>query len=400
VVIAARLAAEPWAVAGASGLVAGPLLVGAAVRRPAVAGGVAFGVLAAAAWFRLPLWDAVWVAALVVAGAALARAARPGLVVLGVGLGVGVAELVGRALLPDVARAPVWVAPWTPVGDDFPTVLGSSLGDEARACALALASPVDVPHAAGVLHLGDSLVFGTGVNPEQAVVAVLARAEPEAGHVVAASPGVSADVLWLAARRRLPLAPWREVVLYVFAGNDLSELDWPYLCCPGGPLLDASLRPRCESAVTPAPASLWLASSPPPLPVRLGGDFSRVLAHLDARWSGWRRRHVHGFDDPAGAEARARPRLVRIAEAFAADVRAAGAVPVIVVLPDVGTPDERTGPVVAALVAAGLDPIDARPWAVTLGPADRVDPIHLSPSGHAALAAWLGPRLAARRGGP
>lgn len=393
-----------WAVATSIGMVLLPPLLGAWLAQGRGVGVLVLSgvlVLLDVAWLRTPLWDAVWVAGGLAAGALVSSwmpALRARALLLG-GLlgGAALAEVVGRGLLPEVGRAPVTVRPWMRVGTMFPNGLGGTLGDEAAACALAFAEPADPERPPAVLHLGDSIVHGSGVRPEEAVVAQLGRNEPAVHHRVAATPGVGPDVLLLALRRQLQRGPWDQVVLYLFPGNDVAEVDWPYACCPGGPLLDASLGARCEAPTHPSSIELWLQSSPPPLPIRVGGEVSRVLAHVDARWSGWRGRQVHGFT-PSTIEAGQR-RVVAIAIAMTAEVRAAGAVPTVVVLPD-PRPDPRgnlTADVVASLTRAGVDPVDARAWLASAGPEDFVDPIHLSPAGHARLAAWLGPELTRRR---
>jgi hypothetical protein len=137
-----------------------------------------------------------------------------------------------------------------------------------------------------VLHVGDSMVFGMGVEMENAFPALLEQAQPGATHINAGLPGAGPDVYWRVAQdwtRRLPAA---RVVLYISTGNDLTDLDTSYPFCGGGPLLaydGDALRMRCPE---PKPGSgrsnflkWYVRHSPPPYPLRVAALFSSLGAH-------------------------------------------------------------------------------------------------------------------------
>src|SRR5205814_1109215 len=74
-----------------------------------------------------------------------------------------------------------------------------------------------------VLHVGDSLVAGTGVAPADAFPAVLGRAQPGVAHVNAGIPGTGTDYQLLLLREWLARLRADVVVHYVFS-NDVDEL--------------------------------------------------------------------------------------------------------------------------------------------------------------------------------
>lgn len=139
-----------------------------------------------------------------------------------------------------------------------------------------------------VLHLGDSMVFGSGVEPSETFVANLALLEPDTEHINSAVAGAGPDS-YLAI-----LSHWLErqsvdlVVMHIFSGNDLVDLDAPLPCCAWGPVLsyapEGAARLRYPTPVTASSAfAKWRAfvhESPPPYPIRFALRFSRAAAHL------------------------------------------------------------------------------------------------------------------------
>ncbi len=390
-----------WALPAALAETLLPLAVGAVLGRwvgvRALWAASAVAVVADVVLVRLAVWDVVWACAALTLGAAWFRMEGKQRLLVGAGVLVagGMAEVLARAVLPAVTLAPVWVPPWQVVDEHFPNVLGGNATDETLACDLAFEDP-SAPLGTAVLHLGDSLVFGSGVNPDQTFVRALAAADPARQHVVRAAPGVGPDVLLLAARRALAHGPYEQVVLYLFAGNDLAELGFPYVCCPDGPLLQDDLMARCPARVEPSALEVLLSQSPPPLPLRVASEASRVAAHVQVRWAGWRGRGVHWFGDVQGGQERGLTLLAQIVGRFGAEVTSMGASPVVVVLAERGGDAARHAAFVKAASATGLPVVDAAPFFAQASDADFVDPIHLSEAGHRALAVWLRPRLVRR----
>ena len=152
-----------------------------------------------------------------------------------------------------------------------------------------LAYPALNPDAAGerllgvkgsrrVLHVGDSMVHGTTVAGPNTFVGILDSAHQDLAHINAGVPGTGPDYYLLLALNWLDYVEVEHLVVYLFAANDLSEIDRDYLFCAGGPLLhypDDHARLRC-----PEPdwrvhrfARLWHSPSP---------YFLRVLSSVSA----------------------------------------------------------------------------------------------------------------------
>ncbi len=129
-----------------------------------------------------------------------------------------------------------------------------------------------------VLHLGDSMVYGTGVGgPRGAFPLRLGQSDPKRRHVNAGFWGSATDGQWLALRSWAKTVEAEMVVHYLFLGNDIHEIDRPSLCCGMQPLViyGETPRPRCETAVYRVPFRERLETSPAPYMVR-------ALAHRSA----------------------------------------------------------------------------------------------------------------------
>jgi lysophospholipase L1-like esterase len=270
-----------------------------------------------------------------------------------------------------------------------------------------------------VLHLGDSMVYGLGVERGEAFPARLAALEPGVAHVNAGIPGLAPDAEWLLARRWLERARFDLVVLHLFTGNDIKEMDTAYPFCADGPLLDYDAsppRPRCPSPGRRFPRSrlAWmLAHSPPPYALRalagrsaLASRSALGLLSLRARLFGEK-----------GEEARAWAHLEAVLRAFRDDL-AARRIPLVVdVLPlrdalEARDPSSteayatrtRMVEVARSLGIPVLDPWDALEDAVKREGSDRwfstamPHDLHFGPEGHALLARWLDERLPAASG--
>ena len=407
-------------------LVLVPCASGVAVGRalsPAWALGGAVALLAVAVGVDLaldlfPLWDVVWVLGLGGLVALVAAWRPPAAEVAGWCLGLALACGVGEG----AAR---WVLPAAPELPPAANLDARALGQiYAPRSSHVLGTLDDVCHqlfdawdgtspatgGALVLHVGDSVVYGSGVPSDTTFVATLDRRDPQRGHVNAAIPATSVDVALSVARRWFGAdgdRPLQAAVLWIFVVNDPDELDMPYLCCPDG-LLDAALAPRCTTyAPLSAPARL-LARSTPPLVLHALTPVSSLAAHVYARWAGTSA--LGGWWPSSADRDAAVPRLAAIASQFAAEATAAGVRPVVALaprhpgtVPPAGRRDDtqaRYEALRADLSARGLPVIDAWAWASDRPDAAAlfVDTLHLSEAGHAAFADWLAPRLDAMIG--
>jgi len=143
-----------------------------------------------------------------------------------------------------------------------------------------------------VLHLGDSMVEGDGVQPQDAFPKVLERLEPDVAHINGGFGGTGPDFSLLLARRWLDRTPIDLVVLYPF--NDLDDIDSTYACCPGGGLLayeSTRIVERCPQPVDEV--SLGFAASHSPLPywLRVATGYSFAARHLAVALGRFRRWH-------------------------------------------------------------------------------------------------------------
>jgi hypothetical protein len=130
------------------------------------------------------------------------------------------------------------------------------------------------------------MVYGLEVPHDHTFTAELERLQPGVAHINAGVPSTAPDAHLPAAQRWMERRRFDAVVLHLFVGNDLAEMDLPYPCCADGPLLrydDGGAKLRCEQ-----PRWAWAlrddtryyaVMSPPPLPVRAVSDVSEL-----ARW--------------------------------------------------------------------------------------------------------------------
>ncbi len=141
-----------------------------------------------------------------------------------------------------------------------------------------------------VLHLGDSMVYGSGVERDETFVADLARLEPDTDHINGGVGGAGPDSYLAILSHWLERKAVDQVVMHIFSGNDLTDLDAPLPCCAWGPVLsytpEGAARLRCPTPLTGSSAfARWRAfvhESPPPYPIRVALRSSRAAAHLGA----------------------------------------------------------------------------------------------------------------------
>lgn len=390
--------ARPWAAAAAV-----LALVGAGV--------LWVGSVGTADWW----WMAAWLGVGAVAAQVLEDGRALAGSLLGAVLGLAVLEGGARLLLP----APGYLPPaeearWTI------SERGFAEGMEPR-CARVLRDPDGPAVRPVVLHLGDSLVYGEGAQPEDpSFPQVLDRLDPRRTHWNEGEPMRSVDCELLVLLRWATLAEDVDaVVLYLFAGNDAVGMDEPLVTCGDQPVLrypeGGGVEPTCLEPTLPVPVRARPFLSPAPYALRRLSGASRAVAELTLRYYDLlrRRRPGLGRDAEEGREPTAAD-LDHLGRAIAAmrDHLDARGIPLAVAL----LPDRRglvPGAFAAshavtvaglreAVDAAGLPWLDATPafaaWVAGddagrwFAPGAYVDP-HLSVDGHAALAGWLAPRL-------
>ncbi len=285
--------------------------------------------------------------------------------------------------------------------------LYAAIGSETARCLRLQEPPVDGPW---VLHLGDSMVYGSGVDAARAFPALLPALTPGLAHRNGGIPGVSIDLQLGLLQRVLAVARPTEVLLHIMPGNDLEEVDLPSDFCDGAPAMvrdAAGVRPRC-------PTPRWRAwpwwgrvlASRLPLPLAALGSSSwlvRDLAVLQRRVLESKRSYRPDIGaDTAGYAA--------YLDALRTTLRAAGVPLQITLMPLRRSAYEtsvepRRARIRAILDAAGLDAWDSQPlvddWVQEAGEAAvfRDDPpgdIHLNEEGQRRLAAALA-ELARRR---
>jgi lysophospholipase L1-like esterase len=423
--------AHPWALAAA--LLFAPLLAAAALgralrsplarihraARAAIALTPLLAALAAATSVdRLGAWDLLTIGLALSLGLLLGSTAGPlrtsvrkaSLALAATALSLALLEIITR-LLPAPAAT-------FPPPEEARLIL--SLPPAAEACAPMYPDRWPDPflertravraNAPVTLHVGDSMVEGVGVSPEQAFPALLADRDPSSNHVNAgfASRSIDAELLLVRAwTKRLPVA---KVVLYVFGYNDLAELDRAYPCCPGGPLLDASpeANARCPEPGLPSGLFARLAASPAPYPVRVATARSALARRIATALAVAGNRAGAPADD---ADPGARwDRFAAILRALQRELDAKKIPFIVVYLPARASLEDpspkstgdhtlrgRVLDLAASIGATAIDPWEILEDAVRRDGAARVylppPDIHLTPEGHHLLASFLAPRL-------
>lgn len=260
-------------------------------------------------------------------------------------------------------------------------------------------------YARRVLHIGDSMTWGAGAVPTDTFPAQLGALEPESLHVNAGVPAIGPDGYLALARRWLPVLRPDLVVVSLFAGNDLIDLDSPYPCCEWRPLLAydgpaPSLRcPTARGLESRGLALEWLwSTSPPPYLLRTAAAVSAFSAYATAAFLQAERRPPTIGEDVTLAH------LGSIVAALRDESRTQGADLAVVVLPlraSLASPSPRetvgfqTGARMVdvarrqhVLVLDAWDLFDAASRARGVD-ALFADAVHFSRAGHEMVAAWL-----------
>jgi hypothetical protein len=252
------------------------------------------------------------------------------------------------------------------------------------------------------LHVGDSMVFGLGVERHETFTAALEALEPATEHVNAGIPGIAPDAYFAILEAWIARQRFDAVTMYLYEGNDLRDLDGPSPCCGFAPLLaydGPAPRLRCA---TPTPFDVgtagfeWIRyNSPPPYLLRILVDQSPAAAHLAGALIsvGQRSSLTSTSTEPerwthlAAILTAARDELARRGIGFR-----------IVIFPSDPQPTGEEPPQHAALLALvarlGIPLLDATPLLRTATAEQRDiflrphDP-HFNPAGHALVADWL-----------
>jgi hypothetical protein len=88
-----------------------------------------------------------------------------------------------------------------------------------------------------VLHIGDSMVFGSDTPRAQTFTADLEKLEPDVQHINGGISGMAPDDYLVVLRSWLARQPVDLAVMYLFEGNDLNGLDAPHPCSNWQPIL-------------------------------------------------------------------------------------------------------------------------------------------------------------------
>ncbi len=252
------------------------------------------------------------------------------------------------------------------------------------------------------LHVGDSMVFGLGVERDETFTAELEALEPTTEHVNAGIPGLAPDAYlavleaWIARQR------FDAVTMYLFDSNDLRDLDGPYPCCGFAPLLtydDGTPQLRCPTPTVfdvSASGFEWLRyNSPPPFVLRALVDDSAAAAHVAAALvAAGQRYSLTSVSTPAER----REHLVAILRAARDQLARRGTAFRVVVFPAhvdaVGGASRAHDEFVELVTPLGLPLLDATPVLRAAVAEQReiflrpFDP-HFSRAGHRLIAAWL-----------
>lgn len=372
---------------------------------------------------RVPLYDGLLTALLF--GLALASAAwrpsprRPPRAALAVAaiamaLALGLVELVAR-------RLPA-VAPLPPAGDA--TLIFDAYDFEGACKALypdAFPEIGPLLHRGEgdgeprVLHLGDSMVTSASIGDALPFPDLLEQLDPARHHIGGGVPGTSTDLQLAVARAWLDRASFSQVVLHLFSGNDIVELDRAYTCTDAGPVLDAAAKLRFASPRWAYPLRLIVVRTPAPYPLRVLATVSVAAAQLVSGFAAL----THSLDEPMGLATEGQlgtdaqwRRFDQLLRAFADELAARHVPLTVTVLPHrafLEAADPASVPtfeahnrMVAIARGLGLTTLDAgelfaeavRHNGVKRYFADTTDyDVHFSAEGHRLYARWLFERL-------
>lgn len=277
---------------------------------------------------------------------------------------------------------------------------------------------LDSPPGPVVLHIGDSMLYGSGLGRSETLTARLEALDPGTRHVNLGQPGTGTDHQLVLLRTWLERLDVKRIVLHLYPGNDLVDLDKPYACCGHWALTargSEDLTWRCPEPDWRFPFAALLARSPPPYPLRVATGVSVLAAHLADAFSAVAARFepalgaAAGTEEPTGAWERFEEMLTAIRDL--ANARAVALTPVV--LPTRNAL-EAQGPephsraihrrMVTLSMRLGLDILDGWEPMATAHEESMPDLFHQSDgrdehygaAGHQLLAHWLHNHLVTR----
>jgi hypothetical protein len=134
-----------------------------------------------------------------------------------------------------------------------------------------------------VLHVGDSMVEGVGVEPGERFVSRLNQVDDATAHINAGFSGTGPEFYYLATRRWQALGKSDLVIWYLYLFNDIDGgLQEPYGCCDGFPLLaygEEGFEVTCPEWKVTVEENRF-KSSPAPYPLRVATAYFRTAGHL------------------------------------------------------------------------------------------------------------------------
>lgn len=254
-----------------------------------------------------------------------------------------------------------------------------------------------------VLHVGDSMVQGTGRARNASFTFTLSELDTGRHHVNLAVAGTGPDFYWLTAMNWSEVLLPEKVVFYIFLGNDLRDAGRSYAFCDNGPLYedtDGGYRLRCLTPKYGGLSLRRLLTAPAPHAVRLATGFSAVARALAATPMLVLERFERWQDDGQGVD-----RVLRVLSAARKQLQAMGIGLHVVLLPyrraleNPATLGEQHRSLHEQLVA-GCREMNVRvtdAWALfdnaegrdLLFLNDIPEDVHFSVEGHRRLARWL-----------
>lgn len=306
-----------------------------------------------------------------------------------------------------------------PVPPAFPHPTEATLTLQARrdyrepVCALSIAQR---DRRQRVLHIGDSMVHGDGLaDRDTAFPQQLARSQPHVDHVNVGISQTSADCHLRLVTAIPPDVHVDHVMLYMFTGNDIVDMDIPYPSTGLKPALtyeDGVARPNPRAQGNRFSVYDTLTRSPPPYALRVATGVSLTAGHVAGRWyelaSRLSRGRPLGVEGGPGTDEQWLHHRLALA-AIQTQLASRNIGLTAVVLPyraDLIAGDRsRQDRFVAQSTDLGIDTLDA--W----GPLDDLirsqgeekvfvpryrDDVHFDEAGHDALSRWLQPELRQR----
>lgn len=254
------------------------------------------------------------------------------------------------------------------------------------------------------LHIGDSMVYGMGLERTQTVAAELSRLEPTVEHINAGIIGAGPDEYVALVDAWTERTAIDHVVVFLFEGNDLFDTNAPHPCTGGQSLMlhppeGATQRPMTRYAGGRRSGLERLARlSPPPYLVRVlardwvaGGWLAQLLTSWqqgDGMISAGDTRDMQ--KDYLRSDLRGIQRILK-------DRKIAWTVVILPSIPHLRLP-ERDRPIAVMREELGkqlgVRVLDAAPVLIALqdrgiSPFFSPTDFHLSAAGHTALAEWL-----------